>query len=401
MGLLGTLGREGARRVPSGSVALFLGLLAVAQPMPVAMAAAPAPSGQESGTDQPAGPTTVDPDIGGQAGADRITFGVQPATTLGGNEQPGFFFEVPPGSVVFDEVAVLNYSDDAVDLDVYAADATTSRAGDFAVGARAAPLSDVGAWLTVGEPTDRVTVDPETPELGAGRVILPVAIQVPPNAEPGDHAGAVVVSLTTESRNPEGQNVRLEQRVAARVYLRVSGEQRPSLVVTDLTATYEPARTPWDAGAVEVTYTLVNTGNIRMAVEPLVGIRGPFGLGAQQVESETVPEVLPRSSVTRTERVSGVWPLIRYGVTVEATPAAALLAAAPELGPVEGSTSVWAWPWYLVVALLIILVTIVIIAMWRRRKRRREGAAMLRPPDSPPMSSAKRGQSTPEEVTTS
>ena len=84
----------------------------------------------------------------------------------------------------------------------------------------------MGAWTSVGGRPAGLPVTVRVParrSTGPGSVILPVLMRVPAGANPGDHVGGVVAVLSTIGTNKQGAKVRLDQRVATRLFVRVSG----------------------------------------------------------------------------------------------------------------------------------------------------------------------------------
>jgi hypothetical protein len=115
-----------------------------------------------------------------------------------------------------------------------------------------------------------------------------------------------------------------------------------------------------------VTYTLKNTGNVRLGVEPAVRVTGPFGLLPQYADGKKADELLPGSSVEQTVAVDDVWPLVFESVTVSATAVASTGLDDPGIGTVTGSAHAWAVPWALLAIVLIV------VGAWLLLRRRRQ-----------------------------
>lgn len=309
---------------------------------------------------------------GAESEAQRVGFGIVPATADDVDRRAFLSFGLTPGSVAYDHVAVVNYSPEDLALDVYATDAVTADGGGFSLLAAAETPVDLGAWTTVGDGTRTITVPGRSDDGRPGRVILPVTITIPANASPGDHAAGVVASLATLGENPEGQNIRLEQRVAARVYVRVDGPLNPELTITGLEARFTKGARPWEAGEVEVAYTVENTGNVRMGVEPSGTVTGPGGMLARAGDAEPIAELLPGSSQTVTTTVPRVWPLGLLEVTATAAPVAATAAEPPDLSPVSATTRIWAVTWESLTVFALVLVALALAGyrLYRRRRPR-------------------------------
>ena len=324
------------------------------------------------------------------AGADPtpVGFGVSPVERDGDRvgDRALFTFGLPPGGAAEDRVAVLNYATTPMTFQLYAADALNAADGTFALTDGQSAPRDLGAWITLGTADRSVVVPGRTPDGQPGKLVVPVRIAVPANASPGDHGAGIVASLTSLGRNPQSQNVKLEQRVATRVYVRVAGTARPGLQVVSVTPTYLPPAQPWRPGDLVVDYEIVNTGNIRLGYAASMTVRGPFGLGERTVDLSDLPELLPHQGQNGSVTVPDVWPWGPTTVTVIATPKAAVAAADPGLGPVEKSVSVWAvaWWWWLVLLVVLLLLIRLLLRLRGRGPGRRVGGARRRMPTRPP-----------------
>jgi len=361
--------RATGHRVTVVAVLTFLLCLSLVAPAsPAYSAATPSPSPAPSAK-------KADP----KATAKRIGFGVVPATADGLDLRAFFSYGLTPGAVAYDRVALVNYSTKSLELDVYATDALNPDAGGFALLAAVEKPVDLGSWVTVGDGTRTVTVPGRRKDGSPGRVILPVSVTVPADATPGDHAAGVVASLATLGQNPEGQNIQLEQRVAARVYVRVDGPLKPSLSITSLKADFVSGARPWQAGRVKVTYTVANTGNLRMGFDPSVSVAGPGGIGRRTVTDEPVAELLPGNSQTFHTTVAEVWPMVRLNVTASVTPVAAVAAEPPALGVVRETVQIWAFSLGVLLALLFLLLLLAYLVRRAVRRRRQAGTHVGRP----------------------
>ena len=265
-----------AASVPALLLALVAGLLLA--PAASAGASAPAASADDDGS--------------------RLTFGV---TTASGGvpDDRGFIaVDAPPGSVLFDGVGVVNLSDAPLGVDLYTADVTNAEDGGLDVADRDDAKSLAGAWVTLQDA--KVDV-PAQGAQGPGVVLVPVTIDIPADAEPGDHLAAVLSSVT--STGAAGENtpaVDLEQRVGVRVYVRVQGDIRPGLTITDVHTRFRSG-SALGAGTLIVSYTLTNSGNVRYGVHPTVRASGIFGLLPQTAAGGAI-EGAPAAIVGRADR---------------------------------------------------------------------------------------------------
>ena len=314
-----------------------------------------------------------------------VTFGIGPAGPDRPDQRPYLEYGVQPGSVVLDHVAVVNQSAVPLTLAVYPGDAVNSEGGGLDITQRAQRNQDLGAWVTVGkavasgtlDPTSRsqttVTVPPQSARTGRGTVIVPVRIAVPADAGPGDHVGGIATALLARGANPTSQNIDLEQRVVARVYVRVAGPLAPELSVDVLDAEHAGGPGLGTAGTVRMTYRITNNGNVRLGAASRVDVRGPFGLGARFVEGEVVDELVPGGSAVLTVTVPDVRPTIRTSarVLVRAVPAPG--AELPDTAGATARAGLWSLTWQQAVVLAL-AVLVVLLLLLRRRRRRHRGA---------------------------
>jgi hypothetical protein len=294
----------------------------------------------------------------------QATFGAGPASAAKIDGRPYFAYETSPGGGIEDHIAVINFSGQSQRLNVYAVDASTGRNGDFVYAARAAARTEVGAWLTVDGPgfSGELTVGPHD------TVIVPFALHIPANAAPGDHAGAIIVSLTSLAESKNGkQRVKLEQRIATRVIIRVSGPLHPGLTIEDLHASYTGHLNPFAAGEVTVTYTVRNSGNVLLGGTQQVSAHGWFGSSSQAAAVPAVPLLLPGGSYPVVVHLHGLIPEIGVSVNVKLTPAGLPGEVNPGLHAATASVTLWAVPWLLVLLLLAVVILIVVL-VWRRRR---------------------------------
>jgi hypothetical protein len=284
------------------------------------------------------------------------------STLAGTRSQLSYLAE--PGSVIEDAVTVYNLGNVSKTFRVYATDAFNSDDGSFALLPGAEEPTGVGSWVSLEQ--EFVTVDPGV------QVTIPMTIRVPDNATPGDHPGAVVASSSAASSGERAQ-VRLERRTGTRLYMRVNGPLRPELAVQDLRTSYSQAVNPL-GGSSDVSFTVVNRGNIILGGTYTVSAGGPAGVAASKLPPTEFPDLLPGETFDVIIELDDV-PAPGLLVTeVELQPVSPVDEEL-EVSPVSASASQFAPPIsVLLLLLLLVLVMLTIRAIVRRR--RREGEAL-------------------------
>lgn len=229
------------------------------------------------------------------AHAEDLGLAAAPAANGGvDNTRSRFTYQVQPGQSLNDQFFVKNTGTQPQTVTVYATDAFNSDAGEFALLDTGAPPVDAGSWVTFGSTPTQFVLQPDESK------ILDFTVNVPADAAPGDHAGGIVLSAMTDS----GQ-VRLDRRVATRMYVRVAGELQGLLNLSNIASSYAPSWNPFD-GTLDLTFTLKNTGNVAMGANAVVTTATIFGIPVRGSEKIEVPELLPGTSRSVTMSLTGV-----------------------------------------------------------------------------------------------
>ncbi|HEX9337813.1 MAG TPA: DUF916 domain-containing protein, partial [Pseudonocardiaceae bacterium] len=191
------------------------------------------------------------------------SWAVSPSTATGPDGRTHYSYTgVKPNTVVHDYIGITNYSTTPVTFHVYGADGVTTTAGTVGLAPAAQKAVDIGGWIQVEHTT--VTVAPRT------RLNEPISLAVPANATPGDHVGGVVASVTEAS---QGGKVTRDDRVGVAIYLRVAGPLRPGFTVESVSGTgYHGSPNPFTGGDTTVSYTVHNTGNVRLAADQEIAV---------------------------------------------------------------------------------------------------------------------------------
>jgi hypothetical protein len=254
---------------------------------------------------------------------------------------------VNPGDVVTDYVSVSNLGTQPLTLAVYASDAFNTQQGGFDLLAADKPSVDVGAWVKFDVQT--VTVP------ARGTSVVPFKLTVPQNAQPGDHVGGIVASRSRPGQDGAGNQVKVDYRVGARIYLRVQGTLAPKLEIEDLSVNYDSSFNPLSGGAMTVHYTVTNSGNVRLSAGQELSIKGPFGVGLKTVKLDDMPELLPGATHEGSATIDGVHPALRLSTEFKLSPVADGTDM-PSISAISGSSGLWAFPVTIVAIVLIVAV---------------------------------------------
>lgn len=280
------------------------------------------------------------------------------------SSRPNLSYALARGAAQNDSVSVWNYSDKQLTFHVYATDAYNDATGEFALLPGDHKAKDAGSWVKLV--TNFVTVPSRT------RIDIPFTTTVPPNASPGDHAAGIIASLPTATANGNGQRITVDRRTGSRVYIRVAGPIRRSLVVENTSTKYHGTFNPLD-GNLAVTYTLRNAGNVRLGARQTVTAKDLFGHTDDTHKLRVIPEVLPGNSITFHETLHGVPASLRVGATINVTPIEPIGAVGKPPAAESVTSHAWAIPWTLLLLLALIYL------VWRLYRRYQDAH------DAPPL----------------
>lgn len=297
------------------------------------------------------------------------TWALAPATIDGPDGRGRFEYIVEPGYVYEDSVAVRNLGEDELTLQIYAQDALATEDSPFEVLTPLDVATRVGDWIRL--PTDTVTVPARS------HVVLPVTLVIPDDAEPGDHAGAILASLAPGENDEETSGAEIHYRTGTRFYVRVAGPVTPGIGMDNLNGTYHGRWGPFSAGTLDATTTLVNRGNVRLEAEPVVTTSSLFGLWSRSTPLSELEEILPGGAITTATSIESVPPHGPIWVGVDFPTILSRDQDVTSIVTVDSVTQiVWALPWTLLVALALLALAAVVAVRnlrERRRLRRAEG----------------------------
>ena len=279
-----------------------------------------------------------------------------------------FILEGDPGTTIKDKVRIQNRTSAPITFRLYGADGyNTTQDGFFALRDHDFEMVDVGSW--VRPVTSQVTV------YGRTQVDIPITIRIPENATPGDHVGGVVaMNVEVESRQQgDSFDVGIVRAVGARMYLRVSGPTTPAVAVTGVHLDHDRGLLPWSgAGKGTVTYTIENTGNVRLSPQAVIRLSGLFGERGSFDQPDLV-DLLPGQRAELQQRVDSIPAFGRLTTSVAVTAEGGVRD--------EASATTWLVPWP---GVLLVVALLGLLAWYLRRRRsalaRRLAAAEEAPP---------------------
>ena len=314
----------------------------------------------------------VAPAVGGSEPAAAVsdvdagtTWAIAPASAEGTDGRVSFRHTIDPGSAVDEFVAVTNFSEAPAPFAVYASDGVVTAAGNFDLLPSGEAPVDSGSWVSIGE------VDGSMPrddggiviEVAAGATaVVPIRIDVPAEATPGDHPAGVVAELARADES----SVQVASRVGVRLHLRVAGDVVASVVPESVTTSYAPSWNPFAPGTLTVGYVLSNGGNVRLGSVTTAQEAGILGAGGGSTTQEQ-REILPRQESAAVATID-VWPLFfAWGEVTTAPTVVGEDAVQVDLSAVSVPFGTWVVPWSQLVLLVLLALIVVLIVRGRKR----------------------------------
>ena len=308
----------------------------------------------------------------------QVSWSVLPATAKGPDATRNLFNYgvVKAGTTIVDHVEIVNRSKQSAAFSIYGADAigTTLKDALLLEPPTEKPV-DIGAWVTFpGGARQLSTVIP------AGKAIIePFTVSIPTLATPGDHTGALVAAVGIPAKNKAGLAIVENYRIAVPMEVRVPGALHASIQVQSISTGFSDPLNPFGNGSATISYSVVNTGNVRESGTQQVTVTGPFGQSTT-IKPPKLPTVLPGDSVRISVSLPGLYPDGPMSAHVTVTPAwpPKSLPIAQQAPIATGNASLFAMPWSLV-GFILLLVAIGVgvqqFLRWRRREHRAEVAA--------------------------
>jgi hypothetical protein len=363
-----------AAAAPAAQAAPVAAAAPAAQAAPVA-AAAPAAAAARADAAAPIAVTaSTAPTPPGE-----VTWSAVGATPKGPNGRYEFSYNnIKPGSTIKDWVELFNRGTGSAAFQVYGADAVGTTIGNSItydeVGVKP---TDIGSWATFYNSASL----PNAPQAsfvmpGGHGIIEPFTISVPLTATPGDHTGGLMVQVGVPRVNAQGEHVTVYSRIALPILLRVVGPLKTGLQIESVSTGFSVPLNPFGTGSATISYSVTNTGNLRISGAQLVKVSGAFGTST--VIPVHLPTILPGDSIRISTAAPGLYPAGPMTATVTVTPnwPKSEIPASLTLTTVSASASLFAVPWTLL-GLIVLLAAIGYGVWWVLRWRRRLHAADL------------------------
>lgn len=307
----------------------------------------------------PAPVTAASPVMATTAG--QVAWSMMPVITDIGEERSNFAYAVDPGATVSDAVLVRNSGGSDLSLAVYGSDAFTDETGALDIATAEAGSDAIGTWITPS--VESVRVEP------GGLVRIPFTVTVPEDAQPGEHAGALLTVLESS-----GDTVSVDMRYATRVTATVSGDLTAGLSLDQAALNVETGFWPWESADAAVSYDVHNTGNTRLNAMQLISAQGVEVYSTPDAATGlmTLAELLPEAAVSVDATVEGLtaWtPFTAVQVSVSPTVLSPSGEEAPTIGQQQLTlTAVAIAPgWWVILAGLAGVAFIIVRLVMRRR----------------------------------
>jgi hypothetical protein len=287
----------------------------------------------------------------------QISWSALPSDAQGPDRRPKFVYnDIVPGSVIHDRVAIINRSLASVSFSVYATDSTGTTAQNVLTWLKVGDKpKDIGRWEQF-QLSKQVTPSLSVVIGGRQGIIVPFTIKVPTFATPGDHTGAVMAQVGLPRQVSKSSSVIIYNRIAVPIELRVKGPYHTGLRVQSVSTSFGNSINPFGGGSAIVSFTVANTGNLRLTGSDLVKVTGPFGMSAM-AKVPHLPVILPGDSLRVTAAATGLYPAgpmsahvgVSPGWARDEQPVSGML-----LAQTQADASLFAVPWSLIGVILLL-----------------------------------------------
>jgi LysM repeat protein len=259
-----------------------------------------------------------------------------------------------------DAVVVKNVKEETVVIKLYAVDATTTSEGTFALLPEDAERKDVGSWVKL--PGNEFEIAPGT------EVRIPFTIEIPPNADAGDHMGGIITQeIETAEDNTQVGNmgIKIISRVGLRIYETVPGEVKKGFEITRFDWKMGPSgiksivKDILDINQKTFFFTgIKNKGNVRISPRITIDVKNIFGMTVAHIDKSVIESVFPRGEIEEGAVTWNGMPYFgRYKVTMTTE------FAEEGVGKDTRELIIWAVPYRIIFLLLIFSIIFVLFRL--------------------------------------
>jgi LysM repeat protein len=259
-----------------------------------------------------------------------------------------FIYNLDLGKSKNDSIRIINNKSETIVAKLYAADATTTSDGSFALLSEEAPREDVGSWVKLA--ADEIEVPPNSEKS------VPFTITIPGDADVGDHMGGIIMQeVEGEDNAISGTGVKIITRVGVRIYETVPGEVKKDFEITRFDWRPEikqkrnflkdildiNKRTAFIVG-------LKNKGNVRLTPKATIEVRNIFGKKVADLQNKEIGNIFPGKS---NNDATIYWESVPFFGRYKATLAASFF----EEGVGSGTREIIIWAFPYRIAFLLVL----------------------------------------------
>lgn len=194
---------------------------------------------------------------------------------------PNFELSAKPGDIISNTLKIENLSDTALNFSVRTQNFKAyGDEGQVSLTEETSSYS-INEWISYKAET--FTIAPKK------NYLLDFTINIPNNAEPGSHFGALVVS-TSDPSTTSGSGTSVVQEIGALILIRLPGDVNENATLLN----FNPSQQVFTEPKIKFTSTVENIGDVHFKITPYINIYDVFGNKVQSYET-TAKNVLPGS----------------------------------------------------------------------------------------------------------
>jgi hypothetical protein len=193
-----------------------------------------------------------------------------------------FIYNLNPGEIKKSKVDIRNESNESILLEIYPVDAVTTKDGSFAPNSEDSIRKDIGAWIDMS--TSELSLGPNETKT------IDFTINVPQNADVGDHMAAIIVQNKKVSVSQIKTSMYIINRLGVRIYATILGEKIEKLEI-------EKFVTDTENNQFIFLLTLANLGNTRIVPKGTIEIKNESGVVVDKMDL-TQREIFPKNTIS-------------------------------------------------------------------------------------------------------